>query len=119
MLSKSTLIKIVVGLLVVAVIWFVMKLRKSKKPSVIVTSVPVFDAATVGGYEEDSDFQGVTQGPKKEGFVDFGDWQDDANADDSSDDSSDDESGDDTNDDAGEEGFAEYSDVNFKSDLLA
>lgn len=102
MLSKSTLIKIAVGVLVIAVIWTIMKLRKSSASpdrKVIVTAMPVM-GGDIGGLAEDDDDYGVitTQAPgAKEGYADW----------------SADEAG-----EVDEEEFTEYSSPEFKSDLL-
>lgn len=101
MLNKSTMIKIAVAVLVVAIIWFVMRLRKASKPKVIVTAMPVMNEPV--GYvndlpldNEDDDYADIPS-PKKEGYSD---WE----ADDAG--------------DVEEESFVEYSNPNFKSDLL-
>lgn len=115
MLSKSTLIKVAVGVLVVGLIWSIMKLRhKRRTPKVIVTAMPILGTDAPVGQGGDDLFDQVTKGPAKEQYADYADWQDAAAGSDSEDDASD--GGDDASDD--EEGFAEYSDVNFKSDLL-
>lgn len=100
MLSKSTLIKIAVGILVVAVIWAVMKLRKPRAPerNVIVTAMPVMDGG-LGGFDAEDDYGMVATSAPKENYTDW------------------------AAEDAGEveeedEGFTEYSSPEFKSDLL-
>lgn len=100
MLEKSTMIKIAAAVLVVAVIFMIMKMKKkSQNRPVIVTAMPMMEPA---GYVEDDDFETsqTTLAPIKENFDDWsandaGDYEEDET-----------------------EGFTEYSDVNFKSDLL-
>lgn len=99
MLKKSTMIKIAAAVLAVCIIMAIVKM-KSKKKTIMVTALPMYDPA---GYVEDDDFETsqTTLAPVKENF---GDWT----ADDAGDYDDDDET----------EGFTEFSDVNFKSDLL-
>lgn len=105
MLKKSSLIKIAVAVLAVAVIWFVLKLRKSSKasPPVIVTAMPVMNGPS--GYVDDTplddgddDFGDVPA--QKEGVKEKFDWDADESASD-------------------EEGYTEYSPTDFNTDLLA
>ena len=119
-ISKSTLFKIAAAVAVIAVVWMILKLRKSGKgkgkAKVIVSQMPVFPGPV--GYVDDTpldhgdDNYGVVEpvvaAPiKKEGYGDeegYDTWQ----ADDAAE----------YFDEAEAEGFTDYSDVQFKQDLL-
>lgn len=102
------MIKVAVAILVVAIIWFVMKLRKASKPKVIVTAMPqtepvgyLPDYPLDNPYDDYAELDAeprVTEAPvvAKEGYADWG-------AEDAQD---------------VEETYTEYSNPNFKSDLL-
>ena len=98
MLSKSTLIKIAVGVLVIAIIWFIMKLRKGRAPSrkVIVTAMPVIDGVSNDLYDTN-----LATLPPKELYEDY-----------------EIEEAAEVPADVAEEEFTEYSSPEFKSDLL-
>lgn len=92
MLTKETLVKIAVALLVIAIVWFILKARNKKrrvkKPrKVIVTSMPTYETAKETREKIDDDEEG------------YADW---------------------TPEEEGEqqEDFAEMSPVEFKSELL-
>ena len=107
MLNKSTMMKIGVAVLVVCIVWFVMKLRKSSKPNVIVTAMPVMQDPMgyvnnefLGNEADDYAELPATTSKPVAGMEAYSNWQADEA------------------DDVQEESYVEYSSPEFKTDLL-